>query len=385
MNKHLVIAGGGHAHLTVLRNIHEYTDRGHRVTVVSTSSYHYYSGMGPGMLSGIYRPQDIRFHIRKMVEDRGGVFLEDSVVRIDPEERVLHLKSGKTIGYDVVSFNTGSHVPDRGEDSPADNVFPVKPIINLLRARRFITDAGKKPFAIVIIGGGPAGLEITANAWRLLRDSQGEGRITMLAGSRLLRGFPDKARSLSLESLEKRDIVVVEGRHMKELHRDRVVLDDGSEIPSDMSFLATGVRPSSLFRESGLPTAEDGGLLVNNYLQSIGRPGIFGGGDCISLEGRRLARVGVYAVRQNPVLHHNLRAALEGEKLMPFTPQEHYLLIFNMGNGRGILWKKTFVWEGRLAFLLKDYIDRRFMREFQVSGEREEQYAPEGSDRPSPL
>ncbi len=55
-----------------------------------------------------------------------------------------------------------------------------------------------------------------------------------------------------------------------------------------------------------------------------------------------------------------------------FTPQKDYMLIFNMGDGRGILWKKKFIWNGRLAFFLKDYIDRKFMRKFQVSGEREE-------------
>lgn len=40
-----------------------------------------------------------------------------------------------------------------------------------------------------------------------------------------------------------------------------------------------------------------------------------------------------------------------------------------MGNGRGIYWKKGWVWEGRQAFLFKDIIDRRFMREFELSGE----------------
>jgi hypothetical protein len=58
--------------------------------------------------------------------------------------------------------------------------------------------------------------------------------------------------------------------------------------------------------------------------------------------------------------------------MQTFIPQEDYLQILNMGDGRGILWKKSFVLEGRLAFLLKDYIDRRFMRNFQVSGELEE-------------
>src|SRR5512134_2125444 len=108
MEKHLVLAGGGHAHLAVLRNLAAYTERGCRVTLISPSPYHYYSGMGPGLLSGIYRPQEVRFHVKKMAEDRRAIFLEDRVVRIDPERRILDLQSGSHASYDVVSFNTGS-------------------------------------------------------------------------------------------------------------------------------------------------------------------------------------------------------------------------------------------------------------------------------------
>jgi hypothetical protein len=43
-----------------------------------------------------------------------------------------------------------------------------------------------------------------------------------------------------------------------------------------------------------------------------------------------------------------------------------------MGNGKGIFWKRGLVWQGRLAFLLKNYIDMRFMKSFQVSGERDD-------------
>jgi NADH dehydrogenase FAD-containing subunit len=113
-------------------------------------------------------------------------------------------------------------------------------------------------------------------------------------------------------------------------------------------------------------------LLVNAYLQSVAHPDIFGGGDCISLEGQQLAKVGVYAVRENPVLYHNLMVALEGGEMEVFRPQKHFLLIFNMGDGKGIYWKKNWAWEGRLAFLLKNYIDRKFMKTFQISGELDE-------------
>jgi NADH dehydrogenase FAD-containing subunit len=139
-----------------------------------------------------------------------------------------------------------------------------------------------------------------------------------------------------------------------------------------MIFVATGIRPSPLFRNSGLPTGEDGGLLVNDFLQCVDHPELFGGGDCISLAGSPLARVGVYAVRQNRPLHRNLVAFLEGRPLQRFDPGGGYLLILNLGDRMGLFRRSGIVWSGGLAFRLKDYLDTRFMRKFQVSGELRE-------------
>jgi NADH dehydrogenase FAD-containing subunit len=374
MGKHLVIVGGGHAHLTVLLNTSNFVQRGHRVTLIGPSPYHYYSGMGPGMLSGIYQPREVRFHGKKMVEDRGGFFIEDRVVKINPDRRTLNLRSGKQIDYDVVSFNIGSEVPLKFLVSALqENIVPVKPVFNLLQARRWIIPKLKgKEMNFIVLGGGPAGLEVTANLWRLVQDNQGKARITLIAGRRLLGGLSERVRTLALGALNSRGIKVIEGKHGKEIIREEICFTDGSAHPFDFAFLAMGVQPSSIFGDSGIPTGPDGGLLVNPYLQSVAHPEMFGGGDCISFAERPLAKVGVYAVRQNPILLHNLLAALEGKEMQTFTPQRDYMLIFNMGNGRGILWKKNFVWEGRLAFLLKDYIDRKFMHKFQVSGERDE-------------
>jgi NADH dehydrogenase FAD-containing subunit len=374
MGKHLVLVGGGHAHLTVLLNVANFIQRGHRVTLIGPSPYHYYSGMGPGMLSGIYRPQEVRFHGKKMVEDRGGIFVEGKVMRVNPVQRTLILQRGNQIDYDVVSFNTGSDVPLRSlVSAPRENIVSVKPVFNLLQARRWIIPKLKgKEINFIILGGGPAGLEVTANLWRLVQDNQGKARIILIAGSTLLGGLSERLRAMALAALDSRGITVIEGKHGKEISREEIRFTDGTSHPFDFAFVATGIQPSSIFGDSGIPTGPDGGLLVNPYLQSVAHPEMFGGGDCISFAERPLAKVGVYAVRQNPILLHNLLAALEGKEMQTFTPQRDYMLIFNMGNGRGILWKKNFVWEGRSAFLLKDHIDRKFMRKFQVSGERDE-------------
>jgi NADH dehydrogenase FAD-containing subunit len=376
VGKHLVLVGGGHAHLTTLKALSSFTTRGHQVTLVSLSPYHYYSGMGPGLLSEIYQPREVRFHIKKLAENQGATFIKDKVTRIDPEKKLLLLSSGKTVTYDVVSFNTGSEVPVESlTPSPGENVLPVKPIINLLRIRSFLLAAikEKKIMNLVVIGGGPAGTEISGNLWRLFRENRGEAKITLLGGRRLMSDAPDKVRSLAVNSLVERGLNVLEGSYAKGIENGMVTLSDGRKVFFDLALVAIGTRPSSLFRDSGLPTSADGGLLVNSRLQSVRYADIFGGGDCVSFEGRSLPRVGVYAVRENPVLYHNLSKALEGGSMLTFEPQKSFLLILNMGNGQGIFWKNNWVWKSRLAFLLKNYIDRKFMRKFQISGELDEQ------------
>ena len=60
-----------------------------------------------------------------------------------------------------------------------------------------------------------------------------------------------------------------------------------------------------------------------------------------------------------------LQAQLEGRSLQPFDPGGNYLLIFNVGGGKGVFHKSGICFNGSLAFWIKDYIDRKFIREFQ--------------------
>jgi NADH dehydrogenase FAD-containing subunit len=356
-----------------LTNLHKYVERGHGVTLIGPSPYHYYSGMGPGLLSGIYRPQEVRFHVKKMAEDRGASFIQDTVTRIDPDRRVLILKSGNEVQYDVVSFNTGSYVPTDSDAVRGENIFTVKPIENLMKVRKMLkAGLSTKTLRLLIVGGGAAALELTGNLWRLVHSLGTTASITVLGGHHFLSSLPQKAQRYARKSLVTRNIDIVEGANVSRLTDSRAVMEDGREFPFDLALLAWGIRPSHLFRESGLPTGKDGGLLVNAYLQSVAYPEIFGGGDCISFQKRPLDKVGVYAVRQNPILYTNLLAALEDKDLEAFQPQDTYLLVYNLGNGTGIFYRGKRVWKGRLIFYLKDYIDRKFMRKFQVSGEASE-------------
>jgi NADH dehydrogenase FAD-containing subunit len=79
----------------------------------------------------------------------------------------------------------------------------------------------------------------------------------------------------------------------------------------------------------------------------------------------------VYAVREAPILFENLLASLTGGEPSRFEPQRHYLLILNMGDGTGLATRGKFHCYGRLAFRLKDWIDRRFLAQYQRTVWRE--------------
>lgn len=174
MGKHLVLAGGGHAHMVTLANIRLLRDLGHRVSVIGPSDYHYYSGMGPGMLGATYEPDDIRFATRQTVEEQGGAFICDSITAIDPGGRRLHLASGRNVAYDVVSFNTGSSIALPEIEGNFSTIYTVKPIERLYEARQQIKEkAEQQSVDIAVVGGGQGGSLCCPGKSRPFSQSQG--------------------------------------------------------------------------------------------------------------------------------------------------------------------------------------------------------------------
>ncbi len=369
LKSRLVLVGGGHAHMVVLANLHAFIGKGYDVTVVQPSVYHYYSGMGPGMLGKTYGPDDIRFATQQGVEQQGGTFIKGKAVRIDPEKKEVYLESGKALPYDIVSFNAGSYIPsDALIENPRD-VFQVKPIEKLIDAQKRILDlTATRSISIGVIGGGPSAVEISGNLWRLgQRYCRHPLSIKVFAGRRLIPKAPEKVAKMAEASLKKRGIEVLFNSYVQKVNGNAITLASGKVETADVVFLAVGIKPSEIFKASGLPVGPDGGLKVNKFLQSTAYPEIFGGGDCIYFEDHPLDKVGVYAVRQNPVLLNNLMAWPDQKALLPFNPGGNYLLIYNLGDGTGIFYKRPLLFGGRLAFRIKDYIDRRFMKKFQAN------------------
>lgn len=391
MSRHLLLLGGGHAQLSLLEAAPRIIARGHRVTLVAPEPVHYYSGMGPGLLGGSYSAAEIRFPIRDIAQSAGVEWIRDRAVRVRADERVVELASGATVGYDVLSVTTGSSVAptvavDEGIAGDGPRVFTVKPIARLLELREYLEREGPRLLSsrdgalrVLVVGGGAAAVEAAANLRRLSRAVHPEDpfriRIDLIVGRGVLPGFPRAAERAIVRALASLGVTVRAGDYVRRVTAEGAVARNGVE-PADVVLLATGVVPSRLFADSHLPVGKDGSLAVNRFLHCLGYPSIFGAGDCVWYTPKPLPRAGVFAVRQAPVLRHNVEAALDGEqsRMHRFRPGGGYLLLLNLGDGSALLWRRVLglhaVARGRWAWRLKDRIDQGFMHRYGSEADR---------------
>lgn len=363
----IVLAGGGHAHLYSLLRTEEFVKRGYEVVLVNPSPHLYYSGMATGVISGVYTPEQDRVDVRRLAERGGGYFVEDRVTGVLAADRTLLLESGERLAYDYASLCIGSEVAD--SFGTADYyVIPVKPVENTIEIReRLLNHEGPGGPKVLVVGGGAAGCEVAANVANLLRQKGLGGRVSIAeAGPALLVTSPQRAqravssylREFGVEVLTKSPVVS---------YADRVAeTSAGRKIEADLLVSAVGIVPRTLSEGTPLLTGEDDGLWVNPYLQSVSDPRIFGGGDSISFRGEALPRLGVFGIRQGPVLFRNLLATLEERPLESYEPQRRYLYILNFGDETGLAVYGSFSWRGRWAMKLKHFIDRRFMKRYEV-------------------
>lgn len=368
MRTQVVLAGGGHAHLFVVSRAEAFRRAGADLTLIDPGML-WYSGMATGMLGGMYTPDEDTVNLGSLCRHYGVAFRQTRVASLDRQARELHTESGETVPYDFLSLNVGSAVDTHDVQDPHGLAWTVKPIAGLVELRKALrkyADQGRA-CSVGVVGGGPTGAEIAANIDALCGKHRGRTAITIAhSGDRLLPGFPKRAADTLRQLLHERGIDVRFGTRITKLKRseDGIVAKtaDGRELRFDEIVFATGLVPSPTVSALGLG---DGGLRVDARLAWLEDNRIFGAGDCITFAPRELPKVGVYGVREAPVLKDNLIASVTGERLKEYKPQEKFLIILNMGDGAGLALRGSKHWHGKLAFKLKHFVDRRFMTQYQ--------------------
>jgi len=146
-----------------------------------------------------------------------------------------------------------------------------------------------------------------------------------------------------------------------------LVLASGAEMACDLAILAVSAQAPAWLRHSGLALDDQGFVAVNSAQQSTSHPGVFAAGDVATRIDVRVPRSGVYAVRAGVPLANNVRAALAGQALQTYVPQQRSLNLLSCGNRYAIASWGTWAAQGRWVWWLKDRIDRRFIRTYNLT------------------
>jgi selenide,water dikinase len=363
--KDLVFVGGGHAHALVLRAFAMAPLPGVRLTVINPGPAAPYTGMLPGLIAGHYRRDEIMIDLMRLARQSGARVILDRAIGIDRDRRLVHLADRPPIAYDLLSLDVGiaSDLPDI--PGYGGHAVAAKPLGRYAEAwEAFLARALPAPH-LTIIGGGVAGMELALASHHRLTGLGRPPAITVIERSAaVLPNIGRGARNSLLHHVARAGIRLITGAEVAEIAAQAVRLTTGEVLASDFTLSVAGTRPQGWLADTGLALCQ-GFVTVGPTLQSSD-PLIFAVGDCADLSYAPRPKAGVFAVREAPILHHNLRAALTGGSMTRYQPQRDYLKLVSTGGRGAVADKFGLRFGGAWLWRVKDRIDRNFMAMFTM-------------------
>jgi selenide,water dikinase len=367
--RRILLIGGGHSHLEVLRRFAHRPDPAIELTLVSPNALTSYSGMLPGLVAGHYTVAESHIDLPALAHWAQARFVCDRVVELDLYTRMVRLAEGSVEPFDLVSIDVGS-APDTSAPGAREHAIAVRPIDRFLAA--WVTlqaeAAAGHVRTIVVVGGGAGGVEmLLAMQYRLAQALGGDApRFALLTDqSHLLPQHSPAVRKYLGKLLVARDVVLHTASAAVAVEIGAVVTGGGRRIAADRVIWATSAAAPPWLAASSLACDERGFVRVNRFLQSVSDPFVFAAGDCATQDGNPRPKSGVFAVREGPPLAANLRRIARHEPLVAFTPQRRALSLIATGAQHAVASWGPIEADGEWIWRWKDRIDRRFCARYR--------------------
>ncbi len=364
----ILLVGGGHSHVEVLRRFALAPHPGIDITLVSPAPTTPYSGMLPGTIAGHYTPAQASIALGPLAAWAGARLVRGEVVTLDLYTRTVQLASGEFIAFDFVSLDIGSS-PAMTVPGARAHTLGVKPVEPFLAAWERMRDDAAAGIVnnIAVVGGGAGGVEVLLAMQYRLQQELGAAapRFALITDQpHILAQHTAGVRARIGRILVARGVVLHQDSAAIAVERGTVIVTHGRRIASDRIVWATGAAPAAWLAASGLQCDGAGFVAVDDELKSPTHPFVFAAGDCASQIGAPRPKSGVFAVRQGPALAANLRRAAQEEPLQRYRPQRDALALISTGDRHAIASRGPLVVEGDWVWRWKDAIDRRFVAKY---------------------
>ena len=388
--KDLVLIGGGHAHVYVLKSLAMNPCEGARVTLIAKDLHTPYSGMLPGLVAGHYSREETHVDLEPICRSGNFRIIHDEAIGIDHANKRVLMKSGRPgVRFDVCSVDVG--ITPRASDVAGANehATPVKPIFGF-NARweamlaRVLEGGGKCD--VCVVGGGAGGAELALSMrYRMREELKNRGldenlaAFTLVTRGKLMPSHAKGVRKTFLKVFDEAGVRVIEDDGVARAESKTLVLQSGREINADECIWCTQAGAAKWLKEStDLALDDDGFIAVNATLESTSHQHVFAAGDVANVLKHPRPKAGVFAVRQGPPLDKNIRRALLGKSLVDFTPQKLFLGLITIGGKSAVLSYGNYAFGGigpvgERLWRWKDKIDRKWMKMYQEMPDMKEE------------
>jgi NADH dehydrogenase len=336
MAERVLVLGGG---LAGVACAHTLGDEGIDVTLVDRNDYHQFQPLLYQVATSQLPARDIARPHRTIFKEHPTVeVLTAEVASATLSERGLQLSDGRTLTGSHLVMAAGARPNFFGVPGAAEHAFPLYSVVDAERLRRHVqqlvqeasnaSDADEALLDVVVVGGGPTGVE-TAGALAELMAAlhisgriKRPGKITIVdRGTSLLGAFSDKSHDYALVRLKREGAVARLGVGVTAVHADRVEFDDGSTIAARTVVWGGGESGSEVAQETGPIPGRGGRLDVLPDLTVEGYPGVYAIGDVANIpagDGSALPQLGSVAQQSGRWAAENILRERHGKATEPF-------------------------------------------------------------------
>ena len=329
----VVILGGGFGGLATAKALGDNAD----ITVVDRHNYQTFLPLLYQVSTAGLAADHVAYPIRGALRSINGKFRMGSPISVDHKNKTVKLDSSEVLPFDHLVIAVGSVTADFGTPGVNEFALGMKSVHEALTIRaevmrrfedlcRFEDDT---KLSIVVVGGGPTGVEMAGALAELVRgplmNDQKHAALhievsLIEAGPRLLPSFSPKLSEKTKSALEKLGVKVLVNHAVESVMRDEIALKSGEKIPAEVTIWAAGVKGEPVISKLSLPL--DGNRLsVYPTLAVTNYPNIWGVGDICgskASDGRFLPMVAPVAMQQGKFVAAQILRREKGEELKDF-------------------------------------------------------------------
>lgn len=366
MNKpKVVILGGGFGGLTAARALTKIAD----VTVVDRHNFQTFLPLLYQVSTAGLAADHVAYPIRGALRKTGAKFRMASPISIDHKNKQVKLDSSELLDFDHLIIALGSTTADFGIPGVNEYALGMKTVNEALTIRaevmrrfedlcRFEDDTR---FSISVVGGGPTGVEMAGALAELvkgpLKSDQANAAAhidvrLIEASDRLLPPFSPSISARTKKDLEKLGVKVLLNTAVKELEHRKIILKDGTTIPSEITIWAAGVKGSPAMQQLNLPVVGNR-LSVDQTLQVKNYPNIWAIGDIagvVGKNGKPLPMVAAVAIQQGKFIAKQISRLGKQKPLAQFTYLDKGSMA-TIGRNKAVVEVKGIKLAGTIAWL----------------------------------